>query len=373
MSDPVEKYEEILDLLSRPIAFHRAFVKIGGGVTAGVMLSQAFYWSRNKRARERGGWFYKSHTTWEEETGLTRREQQTARKHLREAGLLEEKEGPLPSRGGGRVVWYRVNLGVLFEKLSGLPRAATPPPGGGHSADTSEAGAADGCDAAAGSCAAQPLHGGAQSVAPELSPAGEIAQAVAPQRPTSLITSETTSQSTAEKTTENTHTRAARAPSPPRTPGDGDGVRVVLSFEDYRDFARSKPTFRNPDAWAMKHFAMRDADVLVSEFLGKRGLIRAGKSEAGPAPVLFHNAAQYVYSYSLRPGVGPAEVAAYIDGFENVTDETRAQLREKFLAAPAREQDGRRLSLNERNEAALEELFGGRAVRRAEAGGVCMG
>ncbi len=115
--------EALLALLDLPIAFHRAFVKIGGGVTAGLMLSQAHYWSKNKTAKQRGGWFYKSQSDWEEETGLTRREQETARKHLRAKHLLEERIGTLPGKshnGDGRVLWFKVNTKKLNDALEAL-------------------------------------------------------------------------------------------------------------------------------------------------------------------------------------------------------------------------------------------------------------
>jgi hypothetical protein len=86
----------IQELLDRPIAFHRCFVKVCGSVTAALFLSQALYWS--KRTGENDGWFYKTQTDWEEETGLSRREQETARKNLRDRGILLEKQEGLPQR-----------------------------------------------------------------------------------------------------------------------------------------------------------------------------------------------------------------------------------------------------------------------------------
>jgi hypothetical protein len=121
----------ILELLESPIAFHRIFVKIGGSVTAGLLLSQAYYWSKNKTAKQRGGWFYKSQSDWEEETGLTRREQETARGHLRDKKLLEEKIGALPGRsqnGDGRVLWFRINIEALKQALDTQIRPARPHP-----------------------------------------------------------------------------------------------------------------------------------------------------------------------------------------------------------------------------------------------------
>jgi hypothetical protein len=72
---------ELLELFDRPIAFHRVLVTITGSVNAALMLSQAIYWSRRTRDPQR--WFYKTIEAWEAETGLTRREQETARKKLK--------------------------------------------------------------------------------------------------------------------------------------------------------------------------------------------------------------------------------------------------------------------------------------------------
>ena len=69
---------KITELLDRPIAFHRVFVTLTGSVKAAIMLSQAVYWQ--PRAKQADGWWYKTADEWEEETGLTRHEQDQARK-----------------------------------------------------------------------------------------------------------------------------------------------------------------------------------------------------------------------------------------------------------------------------------------------------
>lgn len=89
--------------LERPVAYHREFVGIGAGVTGALMLSQALYWS--SRTSDTSGWFYKSQAEWEAETGLSRREQETARKRLKELGLIEELKKGVPCR-----VFFRVNV-----------------------------------------------------------------------------------------------------------------------------------------------------------------------------------------------------------------------------------------------------------------------
>lgn len=69
---------ETLELFDRPIAFHRVFVTLTGSVKAAVLLSQAVYWQ--KRAKQADGWWHKTADEWTEETGLTKREQDTARR-----------------------------------------------------------------------------------------------------------------------------------------------------------------------------------------------------------------------------------------------------------------------------------------------------
>ena len=102
----------LLDLLARPIAYHRCFVALGAGVTGAVMLSQAIYWAR--RTNDNDGWFYKSQAEWEEETGLKRTEQEKARKMLISIGVLDECRRGLPAK-----LYYRVNEDCLVSLLSG--------------------------------------------------------------------------------------------------------------------------------------------------------------------------------------------------------------------------------------------------------------
>ena len=78
----------IATYLDRPIAFQRAFVALGAGITGALLLSQAVYWSR--RSGDDTGWFFKTQVDWEEETGLRRAEQETARKRLLTLGVMEE-------------------------------------------------------------------------------------------------------------------------------------------------------------------------------------------------------------------------------------------------------------------------------------------
>ncbi|CAK1759340.1 conserved hypothetical protein [Vibrio crassostreae] len=99
----------MIEFLDRPIAFHRPFVKLGIGITGALMLSQAIYWSRRTNV---SGYFYKTQAEWEEETGMTRRELDTARKKLRDLGILEEKKQGVPCR-----IFYKINEPNLIAQL----------------------------------------------------------------------------------------------------------------------------------------------------------------------------------------------------------------------------------------------------------------
>ena len=99
-------------LFDKPIAFHRPLVSITGSVTAALLLSQAIYWSKRCSTHADGSqWFYKTQADWEEETGLTRYEQESARKSLRDKGIIKEKRVGIPAK-----LFFTVD----FSKLSDL-------------------------------------------------------------------------------------------------------------------------------------------------------------------------------------------------------------------------------------------------------------
>ena len=102
--------DALFKLLDRPIAFHRPFVSVTGSVQAALMLSQAIYWSR--RTNDAEGWFYKTAIEWEEETGLTKYEQEGARKHLRATGFWFEKLKGVPAK-----LHFKVDKSALFSSL----------------------------------------------------------------------------------------------------------------------------------------------------------------------------------------------------------------------------------------------------------------
>ena len=111
--------ELLLEVFDLPVSFHRCLVPITGGVTAALMLSQAI-WTTQTIERAANGWFSRSQEQWTDETGLTRWEQETARRALRRAGLVEEKLVGMPAK-----LWFRVRPEAVWRALqahSAAPR-----------------------------------------------------------------------------------------------------------------------------------------------------------------------------------------------------------------------------------------------------------
>src|SRR5690625_658187 len=95
--------------IGRPVAFFPALAKYVGGVNAAILLGQLMYW--DERTDENGLGVYKTTQEWEIETGLSYREQRTARAKLKEKGLLEETYQRLNHR-----MYYKLNR-VVFDEL----------------------------------------------------------------------------------------------------------------------------------------------------------------------------------------------------------------------------------------------------------------
>jgi len=265
-TDNVQIFQLVQKLLERPVVFHRIFAKIGGGVTAGLMLSQAWYWSNNKTAKARGGWFYKSQDDWEDETGLTRREQETARRRLKERGLLEEKLAGVPA-----TLHFRVNIERLFRTLLEAEREPAPeaPPVQSSLAETYNP-----------VCTFPPnwIGGNVQTI------------------------SETTSETTAENTHTNSRLRAVGAPA-----GVVGGSKFSLpDCRRYADYLHSTGQgVNNPGGFARTIHASGSEDELIGLCLAKLEPERVERGEL-PAPLDTKNCPDCGGS-TMRPAAGPGD------------------------------------------------------------------
>lgn len=103
--------EVISELLTRPIAFHPIFSRVAGGATAGLFLSQLFYWTG--RGADPDGWIYKEAKDFQAETTLTVDEQRTARRKLRNLQVLKEER-----RGLNPTIFYRLDMERMAELIS---------------------------------------------------------------------------------------------------------------------------------------------------------------------------------------------------------------------------------------------------------------
>jgi hypothetical protein len=89
MKDRQMKLTDILPEVGRPVAYFPRLRRMAGSVNAALLLCQLIYWTGKEASRD--GWIYKTAEEIERETGLTRWEQQTARKLLVDRGLLTER------------------------------------------------------------------------------------------------------------------------------------------------------------------------------------------------------------------------------------------------------------------------------------------
>lgn len=98
----------IKEFLKRPIAYNPIVAKTFGSVKLGILWSQMYYWS--DKTKDEGGWIYKTQDEVFDETGLSRKEQETARKLGNKLGVLESKVMGVPPK-----VNFRVDIDKTIE------------------------------------------------------------------------------------------------------------------------------------------------------------------------------------------------------------------------------------------------------------------
>jgi hypothetical protein len=80
--------QKVKDLLpNRTVGYSPDLARAVGGATIGLFLSQLLFLSDKGANTE--GWVYKSEAEMRRETGLTKREQQTARRKLLSLGVIQ--------------------------------------------------------------------------------------------------------------------------------------------------------------------------------------------------------------------------------------------------------------------------------------------
>jgi hypothetical protein len=112
--DHRQKIKEMLP--NRVVGYSPDLARIVGGATIGLYLSQLLFLSDKGANPE--GWVYKSEAEMGRETGLTKREQQTARRKLLSLGVITIMRGGWKNTYHFKVIWEK-----LYQVITGSQQA----------------------------------------------------------------------------------------------------------------------------------------------------------------------------------------------------------------------------------------------------------
>lgn len=112
---------DLMRTIGRPIAYHPALARMVGGVNAAIFLSQLIYWDERMEDAELG--VYKTAEQWEAETGLSVREQTTARRQLRDRGLITETHKRIEHK-----LYFKLDRDAFDRLIAGAGEAENPEP-----------------------------------------------------------------------------------------------------------------------------------------------------------------------------------------------------------------------------------------------------
>jgi hypothetical protein len=108
--------QQIKEMLpNRVVGYSPDLARMVGGATTGLFLSQLLFLSDKGANPE--GWVYKSEQEMGKETGLTKREQQTARRKLLSLGVITIMRGGWKNTYHFKVVWEK-----LYQVIAGFQR-----------------------------------------------------------------------------------------------------------------------------------------------------------------------------------------------------------------------------------------------------------
>jgi hypothetical protein len=113
--------QKVKDLLpNRVVGYSPDLARIVGGATIGLFLSQLLFLSDKGANIE--GWVYKSEVEMGKETGLTKREQQSARRKLLSLGVIAIMRGGWKNTYHFKVLWDR-----LYQVIAGSQQTQNVP------------------------------------------------------------------------------------------------------------------------------------------------------------------------------------------------------------------------------------------------------
>ena len=97
---------EILEQLGPWVSYPPRLAKCLGGVKEAIFLTHILWWKKHSE----DGWVFRTREDIERDTGLSRWEQETARRNLRQLGVLREEYRGIPRR-----LFFYVDMGKLDE------------------------------------------------------------------------------------------------------------------------------------------------------------------------------------------------------------------------------------------------------------------
>jgi hypothetical protein len=113
--------QKVKDMLpNRVVGYSPDLARAVGGATTGLFLSQLLFLSDKGANPE--GWVYKSEAEMGRETGLTKREQQTARRKLLALGVIAIERRGFKFTYHFKVIWER-----LYQVIEKFQREQTVP------------------------------------------------------------------------------------------------------------------------------------------------------------------------------------------------------------------------------------------------------
>jgi hypothetical protein len=113
--------QKIKDMLpNRVVGYSPDLARMVGGATIGLFLSQLLFLSDKGNNPE--GWVYKSEQEMGKETGLTKREQQTARRKLLALGVITIMRGGWKNTYHFKVLWEK-----LYQVIAGSQQTQSVP------------------------------------------------------------------------------------------------------------------------------------------------------------------------------------------------------------------------------------------------------
>lgn len=202
--------------VGRAVAYYPRLSKFFGSVNVSIFFSQLYYW-QSRSSGDMG--VFKTSEEWTEETGLSYREQATARKVLVDSGFLVETHKRLQHR-----VYYRLDLEAVDAAFEAWDKAQSPNDENAfreipkaHSGDCAKRIPGDAENAVGGATKAQPVNKEKNTAEITAETTTYILPAAAPAAPLppaamAVVVAEPVAQPAAEKPPKPARRKAAQAP-----------------------------------------------------------------------------------------------------------------------------------------------------------------